>query len=211
MTRVKICGMTRRKDINISVNAGADALGFVTDVPVETPRNLEPEEAHDLVEHVPPFVTSVLVIMPSSTEHALDLVRKIEPDAVQIHNDLPPDGVLDLFETGVKVIKRVPPNTEDASEYSFVDAFIVDSMGEGGGGGTGETHDWIKTAEFREDVNTPLILAGGLTPNNVVDGVREVMPYAVDVSSGVEWKGEKHAPLIQDFVENAKSTGGMDV
>lgn len=211
MTRVKICGMTGEKDVRIAAEAGADAVGFVTEVPVDTPRKLTLQEAVDLIDEVPPFVSTVLVIMPPDLERALEMVAVAQPDAVQIHNDMPPGDVGALRDSGVKVVKKVGPDPEEALKYDFADAVLVDSTGKDGRGGTGETHDWTVTAEIREAVSTPVVLAGGLTPGNVAEGVREVRPYGVDVASGVEWKGEKRAALVEDFVDNAKEVETEDV
>lgn len=208
MTRVKICGNTSREDVRIAVDAGADAVGFVTEVPVETPRNLSLEEASELVSSTPPFVSTALVIMPPDLERAIEMVEEAEPDVVQVHNDLPPGDVGALRDLGVKVVKKVAPDVEEAERYDFVDALLVDTEAEDGGGGTGETHDWRVSAEIQRGVSPPLLLAGGLTPGNVAEAVREVEPYGVDVSSGVEWKGEKRLALVEDFVVNARRADG---
>lgn len=211
MTRVKICGNTCREDVEIAVEAGADAVGFVTEVPVETPRKIGLVEAGKLVEATPPFVSTVLVVMPPDLERAIEMVVEAEPDVVQVHNDLPPGDVGALRDEGVKVVKKVAPDVEDAGRYDFVDALLVDTEAEDGGGGTGETHDWRVSAEIQREVEAPVVLAGGLTPGNVAEAVREVRPYGVDVSSGVEWKGEKRLALVEDFVMNARGVGGEDV
>ncbi|MDY6764511.1 MAG: phosphoribosylanthranilate isomerase [Halobacteria archaeon] len=208
MTRVKICGITDREDLSTAVNAGADSVGFVTEVPVDTPRNLNIRKAEQLVKETPPFVTSTLVIMPDSVEGAIDLVGRASPDLVQVHNYPEPDDVARLSdETETKVVKKIEPDTDEMERYSgVVDAFLVDSSDEQGGGGTGETHDWSKTSEIVERTHIPVVLAGGLTPQNVGDAVESVHPYGVDVSSGVESSGgEKSPDLVRGFVENVRN------
>jgi len=214
MTRAKVCGITREADLRAAVDAGADAVGVICDVPVDTPREVSPERAADLVAAVPPFVTSVLVTMPDSAAAAADLVDRVGPDAVQAHGDLPPAAIADLRDAvDAAVIKSVDAaEPERAAAYDGVaDALLVDSVDESGGGGTGETHDWERTREATRDLESPLVLAGGLTPANVADAVRAVDPFAVDVASGVERApGEKDHDAVRAFVERAGDTDASE-
>lgn len=207
MTRVKICGVTRDDDLEAAVDAGADAVGVVCDVPVETPREVSPERAAALVATAPPFVTTVLVTMPAGPERAIELADAIEPDAVQIHGGMRPG---DLAYVRAKVDARVlfavdADDVADAAVYDdVVDALVVDSADGAGAGGTGETHDWDRTRAATVDLSSPVILAGGLTPDNVAEAVRTVEPFAVDVSSGVEAReGVKDTDAVRSFVERA--------
>lgn len=207
MTRVKICGVTRNDDLGAAAGAGADAVGVVCDVPVETPREVSPERAAALVATAPPFVTTVLVTMPAGPERAIELVDAIEPDAVQIHGGMRPG---DLAYVRAKVDARVlfavdADDVADAAVYDdVVDALVVDSADGAGAGGTGETHDWDRTRAATGDLSSPVILAGGLTPDNVAEAVRTVEPFAVDVSSGVEAReGVKDTDAVRSFVERA--------
>ena len=215
MTRVKVCGLTRETDVDAAVEAGADALGFVVDVPVDTPREVSTERAAELVARAPPFVTTVLVTMPEAPARAADLVERVEPDAVQVHSDLPPGDVAYLrSRVDARVIKHVDAATpETAARYvDVVDALLVDSIGEDGGGGTGETHDWERTRAATADLDVPIILAGGLTPANVAEAVATLDPFAVDVASGVEASsGVKDHDAVAAFVAaagRATSDGG---
>ncbi|WP_440989100.1 phosphoribosylanthranilate isomerase [Haloarchaeobius baliensis] len=192
MTRVKVCGLTREADVDAAVDAGADAIGFVVDVPVDSPREISAARAAELVAHAPPFVTTVLVTMPDAPARAATLVEQIEPDAVQIHSDLPPGDVAYLrSRVDARVVKHVDAAVPETAEryVDVVDALLVDSIGEDGGGGTGETHDWARTREATADLDVPVVLAGGLTPSNVGEAVATVDPFAVDVASGVEASG----------------------
>ncbi|WP_121822521.1 phosphoribosylanthranilate isomerase [Halostella salina] len=220
MTRTKVCGITRETDLRAAVDAGADAVGVICDVPVDTPREVSPDRAADLVAAVPPFVTSVLVTMSESAAAAADLVDRVGPDAVQAHGDLPPTAIADLTDAvDAAVIKSVDAaEPERAADYDGVaDALLVDSVSEGGGGGTGETHDWERTREATRGLDAPLVLAGGLTPDNVADAVRTVDPFAVDVASGVERApGEKDHDAVRAFIErtgepDASETGVGEV
>ncbi|MFD1646424.1 phosphoribosylanthranilate isomerase [Haloarchaeobius litoreus] len=212
MTRVKVCGLTREEDVDTAVEAGADAIGFVVDVPVDSPREISAERATELVAHAPPFVTTVLVTMPDAPARTVSLVEQVEPDAVQIHSDLPPGDVAYLrSRVDARVVKHVDAAApETAARYvDVVDALLVDSIGEDGGGGTGETHDWARTRAATADLDVPVVLAGGLTPENVAEAVATVDPFAVDVASGVEERGGvKDHDALAAFVAATRESQG---
>lgn len=204
MVRAKICGLTRERDVDAAVDAGADAVGFVVDVPVDSPREISVQRARSLAARVPPFVTTVLVTMPESPQRAVDRVDAVGPDAVQCHGDLPPGDVAYLrSQVDARVLKVVDADdVEAARRYEDVaDALLVDSADGDGGGGTGVTHDWERTRDALASLDAPVILAGGLTPANVAAAIGTVEPYAVDVASGVESKGGvKDHDLVRAFV-----------
>jgi phosphoribosylanthranilate isomerase len=210
MTRAKICGITREDDLTAAVEAGADALGFTAAVTVDTPREVSVERAAELVASVPPFVTTVLVTMPETVEAAADAVRVVGADAVQVHGTLGPDELRALRrQTATKVVAAVDATDDDIEAYAgAADALLVDSVDEQGAGGTGETHDWERTATLVADLDVPVVLAGGLTPENVAAAVETVDPFAVDVASGVEREGgvKDHA-AIRQFVARAAGSG----
>jgi phosphoribosylanthranilate isomerase len=217
MTRVKICGLTSEQDVETVVDAGADALGFIVDVPVDTPRDLAVDRATDLVREVPPFASTVLVTMPESAEHAVDLTERIQPDTVQLHGDLSPaDAATVTEQVPATVVKAVDADEPERCEryVDAVDALLVDSADGEGGGGTGETHDWDRTATVAAELDAPVILAGGLTPENVVAAVETVEPYGVDVASGVERESEddsrKDPDAVARFVARANAAEGME-
>lgn len=206
MTRAKICGLTREADVRAAVDAGAAAVGFVCSVPVDTPRELAPGRAAELAAEVPPFVASVLVTMPETADRAVSLVETVRPDVLQLHGDLPPPSVADVAErVDAAVVKAVDTAEENSSAYAdAADALLVDSAGEGGAGGTGRTHDWRRTRDLVERLDVPVVLAGGLTPENVAEAVETVRPFAVDVASGVETEpGRKDNDAVAAFVRNA--------
>jgi phosphoribosylanthranilate isomerase len=209
-TRVKICGLTNAADRDTAIRAGADAVGFITDVPVDTPRELEAETASELVTGVPPFVTSVLVTMPAGADEAVSLQQQVGADAVQIHGSLGPDGVEAVRERlDAPVLVGVDAGESAIDGYASVaDALLVDSTDDEGAGGTGETHDWEQTREYRRRFDVPIVLAGGLTPTNVGDAVETVDPFAVDVASGVERAGgQKDHEAVEQFVDAVASSG----
>ncbi len=211
--KVKICGIKTERDLDMAVNAGADAVGFITEVPVDTPRKISLEEASRLISKVPMFVTPVLVIMPENVEQAIQMILKAKPGVVQVHNALAISELKKIRETGVKLIKTipVPPNAEtevlikQVSELSGIaDAVLLDTSFDGKSGGTGAPHNWEVSSEIVLHAGIPVILAGGLNAENVRAAVRTVRPYAVDTASGVETEGRKDEQKVLDFVRNAR-------
>jgi phosphoribosylanthranilate isomerase len=210
--RVKICGITRKEDLDAAAAAGADAVGFVIGA-AASPRNIPLEKAEKLFRQVPPFVKSVLVTLPTGIDELAETCRKLNPDAVQIHGENLRNAALIREKLpNNPLIKAVNANSPNALETASVaskifDAVLLDSLAEGKYGGTGAVHDWTLSKRIRNAVYpTPLILAGGLNPENVAEAVRVVQPYAVDVSSGVELqRGKKDNQKIISFVKNAKN------
>lgn len=209
MARAKICGVTTAADLEAVAAAGADAAGLLVDVPVDSPREITPDRAATLVEAAPPFLTTVLVTMPETVADALALVERVEPDAIQVHGGLGPGAVADLAASvaGDVLFAVDADDVDDARRYDdVVDALVVDSVDDAGGGGTGETHDWERTREATATLTSPVVLAGGLHPDTVADAVRTVEPYAVDVASGVERTGgEKDPDAVCRFVDRARN------
>ncbi|GAB3691374.1 N-(5'-phosphoribosyl)anthranilate isomerase [Salinarchaeum chitinilyticum] len=205
--RVKICGHTDGDDLAASVAAGADAVGVITDVDVETPREVTVRHAADLLAGVPPLATGVLVTMPKTVGDAVELIGRTSPDAIQVHGTLEPDAVADLRErVHVDVIAAIGADEEALPAYAdAADALLVDTPAADGGGGTGRTHDWDATREATADLDVPVILAGGLDPENVADAIETVRPFGVDVASGVESSGGvKDHDALSAFVRNAR-------
>ncbi|WP_115864552.1 phosphoribosylanthranilate isomerase [Halorussus litoreus] len=224
-TRVKVCGITCPADLRVAVEAGADAIGLLVDVPVDSPREIDAETAAALAESVPPFVTTVLVTMAETPEEVVELANVIDPDAVQVHGELSAGDLAYLTASvDAQLLKTVAASDpERARQYDEVaDALLVDSVDDDGAGGTGRTHDWERTAAVAADLDSPVVLAGGLTPENVGEAVGTVAPFAVDVASGVEREGvdcdggesdadaesaspsRKDPEAVAEFVENAR-------
>jgi phosphoribosylanthranilate isomerase len=208
MVRVKVCGVTRESDLAAVAAAGADAVGAICDVPVDTPRAVTPDRARELFAAAPPFLTTTLVTMPESVDHARELVREVRPDVLQLHADFSADELTALREEGIRVVPVV-----DATDVSrahalapAVDGILVDTPSESGAGGTGRTHDWEASRSLVDTLDVPVILAGGLTPDNVAEAVRTVAPDSVDVASGVESSGGvKDHDAVHAFVTGAKT------
>lgn len=211
--KVKICGIKTEHDLKVAIKAGADAVGFITDVPVDSPRKITLAEASRLISKVPVFVSSVLVIMPENAQQAVRMIRAARPAAVQIHNALPLSELVLIRETGVKLIKTIPVTKNadaemlinQAKELSGVaDAILLDTALDGKTGGTGMPHNWEVSSKFVLNAEMPVILAGGLKPENVKEAVNCVRPHAVDTASGVETGGKKDETKVLDFMKNAR-------
>jgi phosphoribosylanthranilate isomerase len=205
-TRVKICGITNASDRDLAVAAGADAVGLVAGVTVDTPREISIDAATDLAAGVPPFVTSVLVTMPGDAATVRERVERVQPDAVQVHTAEP--GVARaLADAPIGVVAAVDAESAEETLAAFgeaADALLVDSLSEAGGGGTGHTHDWERTRKRVVGLDVPVILAGGLTPANAADAVATVEPYGVDVATGVERDGGlKDHDAVRQFIRAA--------
>jgi len=208
--RVKICGITRKEDLAAAVAAGADAVGFVVGV-ASSPRNIALEKAEKLIRQVPPFVKSVLVTVPRGIDE-FEMYEKLNPDAIQIHGEnLHAAASVRLKIPNTLLIGAVNAHLADALDVvsraaKIFDAVLLDSFANGRYGGTGIVHDWELSKRVKQAIHPkPLILAGGLNPENVAEAVRTVEPYAVDVSSGVELQpGIKDHKKIIEFIKNAK-------
>ncbi|MDZ7730309.1 MAG: phosphoribosylanthranilate isomerase [Natrialbaceae archaeon] len=206
-TRVKICGLTTQDDLAATVATGADAIGVVVDVTVDTPRELSPDAARSLVDAAPPFVDAVLVTMPESVAEAVELCEAVGPDCLQVHGLTDPSALAELSDTiAGDLLVAVDADSVESLEAitAHADAILIDSLDPDGAGGTGETHDWDRTRRLTADLEIPIILAGGLSPETVGSAIESVQPYAVDVSSGVEAApGEKDHTAVRAFVETA--------
>ncbi|WP_254545657.1 phosphoribosylanthranilate isomerase [Halomarina pelagica] len=202
MTRVKLCGLTTRRDRDAAVDAGADAVGVISGVSVDTHREVDPGTAADLVAGTPEGVTTTLVTMPDSPGAAADLVERVRPDEVQVHGLSPEDVAAIARAVDAPVVAAVGADDPDAAAYArAASALLVDTPSADGGGGTGETHDWTRTRAVVESADVPVVLAGGLTPENVAGAVETVRPFGVDAASGVERpNGEKDHGAMRAFV-----------
>lgn len=199
-TRIKICGITTEDALFAACDAGADAVGFVFHP--KSRRFIEPEDAFDLISLLPPFVSSVGLFVDASVDRFSDIEEVCPTDRSQLHGNESEDIVRRCGPAIIKAIRFDPATIErDLTRWSAideVDAILVD----GSAGGEGTAFDWSALAKVKETCRKPLIIAGGLTPDNVGHAIRAVRPYAVDVSSGVESSpGEKDRALIMKFCE----------
>jgi phosphoribosylanthranilate isomerase len=197
-TRVKICGITSRQDAQLAVRHGADALGLVFYPP--SPRCVSVEVARDIVAGLPPFVCVVGLFVNPSREEIGAVLGAVRIDLLQFHGSECPDYCAEHGRPYIKAI-RMRPDVDlhaEQARYATASGLLLDAYRPGVPGGTGEAFDWSR---IPADLAGSVILAGGLTPDNVADAVRQVRPYAVDVSGGVEReKGIKDPDKIARFM-----------
>ena len=201
MVRVKICGITNLDDALTAVEAGADALGFV--FYNKSPRCIAPEKAAVIVKALPPFITTVGLFVNADVDFVNTTTEKCLLDRVQLHGDESPEFCAGIIRPVIKVFRIRGENSLQPMKDYRVSAYLLDAYSPDAYGGTGMTFNWeiAKTAKQFG----PIILAGGLTPDNVRQAVEAVKPYAVDVSSGVEAApGRKDPDKIRKFLKNAK-------
>lgn len=197
-TRLKICGITNKEDAIMVSNFGADAIGFVF---AESKRKITPEKAKEIIKILPPFITTVGIFMNTASSEVNEITEYTFIDAVQLHGNETPEY---CYKINRKVIKGIAVTVDDTKEtlikkmrnYS-VSAFILDP-----GRGSGKTFNW----DIARGIDKPLIIAGGLTPDNVRQVIRDLHPYGVDVSTGVEKDyGKKDKEKVKRFIEEVKS------
>jgi phosphoribosylanthranilate isomerase len=211
--KVKICGVTNKKDAHLVVDSGADLLGMIVDVPVETPRKIRIDEAEKIAKEIGDAIDIVVVLCPSSVEEVEKVVRRIETFGVQLHGFESKEFLKSVHETlpDVKLIKTVHVAENGRihgvmPEGDYVDFILLDTFS-AQIGGTGKKHSWDKSREIVKHSTIPVILSGGLTPDNVAEATKEVNPYGVDVASGVESSGgRKSKDHVFQFVRNAQCT-----
>ncbi|MCK0511074.1 phosphoribosylanthranilate isomerase [Aromatoleum buckelii] len=204
-TRIKICGLTRAEDVRSAVEAGADAIGLVFYPP--SPRFVSFETAAELAALVPPFVTIVGLFVNPAPAFVAEALRRVPLQLLQFHGD---EDERECVRHGRPWVKaaRVRPGV-DLVEFSAchpgASGLLLDAFVEGYGGG-GKVFDWTL---IPAGLDKPLILSGGLDPDNVGEAIRRVRPWAVDVSSGVEsGKGIKDAARIAAFIAGVRHADG---
>ncbi|SIN85880.1 phosphoribosylanthranilate isomerase [Sulfurivirga caldicuralii] len=203
MTRVKICGITRPEDALAAANAGADAIGLV--FYPDSPRAIDIATAWEILEVVPPFVTTVGLFVDADPEWIEEILVEVPLDVLQFHGNESPEQCEQFAHPYIKAI-RMRPDTDlsaIAKRYADAQGLLLDTYRPGVPGGTGEVFDW---SLVQQPCDKPIILAGGLTPDNVADAIAQVQPWAVDVSGGVEKeKGLKDSSKINAFMAAVKA------
>ncbi len=201
MVRVKICGITNIEDALQAVAAGADALGFVFHP--ASPRHIFPEQAAEVIRVLPPFVQAVGLFVDVPLQQVNTITEACRLDLVQLHGDEPPDFCAAVNRRVIKAFRVKDITSLEPLRNYRVAGYLLDAWSPDAHGGTGKTFNWEIAATARE--YGPIILAGGLTPENVGAAVARVRPYGVDVSSGVEaTPGRKEQEKVQEFIRNAK-------
>lgn len=197
-TRIKICGLTREADVDAAVEAGADAIGFV--LYPKSARHVSTARAAELARRLPPFVMPVALLVNASEAEVAEATTTLPNGLLQFHGD---ETVADCERAGRPYLRagRMAPGfdlVDFARHFSSAQAILLDAHVEGYGGG-GKVFDW---SLIPANVPRPVVLSGGLHAGNVIEGILQVRPWAVDVSTGVEAaKGIKDAALIRRFCE----------
>lgn len=203
MTRIKICGITRAEDALAAAHSGADAIGLV--FYERSPRLVGIAQARQLADASPPFVTTVGLFVDAEAAFVREVLASVPLDLLQFHGDESPEYCAQFNRPYLKAI-RVKAGVDllqCASDFRSARGLLLDAHVEGVPGGTGTAFDWTL---IPKQLPLPVILSGGLDAGNVAAAIKQVRPYAVDVSSGVEaGKGIKDAAKIAAFINEVKN------
>lgn len=202
-TKVKICGITNLEDALAACDAGADALGFnFAEEAKAKKRYIAPEAAKSIIEKLPVGVKSIAVCVNEPTDRLREYLQFT--DCVQLHGEESREQCEEVGEHAIKAFRLSEDFDLDTLKTYNVAAVLLDAAVPGARGGTGQTCDWDR-AGVAAGITERLVLAGGLTPENVAEAVKKVRPYAVDTAGGVESEpGKKDHERIRSFVKNAK-------
>jgi len=214
MVRVKICGITSIEEARLVARCGADAIGFLVGQRHTAADFITADTAREIFFKLPPFITSVLVTHLEDRGEILSIAEKIPCPVLQLHSDLEPSRLKTIREMASprKILGKINVQDENALTRAreiegCVDAIILDSIDVSTGrvGGTGLVHDWSLSSRIVSASQVPVVLAGGLKPENISEAVRLVRPWAVDVNSGVEDPhGRKEEQRVRRFIELVK-------
>lgn len=211
--RVSVCANTGADDVMACIAGGADAVGVLVGVRHVAEDAISLGDAVDVLRRVPPYIGRYAVTHLVDLQELVELVDLLPIDALQLHDDVDPAVLRAVRDArpGVRILKAVHVRSDGPAEWvpyaGVVDALILDSIDPGADriGGTGKVHDWSASAQVVGSSHLPVVLAGGLTPDNVAEAVRTVRPWAVNVNSGVEVQARKDADKVRSFVEAANS------
>jgi len=206
--RVKICGITSIDNAQAAIEAGADALGFMFYEP--SPRYLTPEEAGVIIRELPAHVARVGVFVDADEATIRNTATSAGLDTLQFHGNESPDFCTQFELRTIKAFRvKDGESLGQLTEYR-TDAWLLDSYVQGVPGGTGEKFNWNLAVEAKQ-LGCPILLAGGLTPNNAGEAVDQVAPFGLDVSSGVEAApGQKDPAKMVTFIASAKGSAASD-
>ena len=212
--RIKVCGIKRVEDAIMAAYCGADAIGLVVGQKHNSDDFIDKRLAQKIVKECPPYISPVLVTELDDAEAISNLAHKIGVTSIQLHSDCTVDSIISLRKSlsHIKIIKNFHVTELEIIHSmkpfeSVVDAFILDTLDLANGkvGSTGLVHDWNISRNIVKEVSRPVILAGGLTPENVGEAIRFVKPYGVDASSGLkDSNGFKDEKKVINFVHRAK-------
>ena len=200
--KVKVCGMTSLKDALVAVEGGADAVGFI--FYKKSPRSVTMKTVREIVLELPPFVDTVGVFVDETAEQINKTADYCNLDIIQLHGDESPIFCKKIRRKVIKAFRIKDMQSVKKLSSFQVSGFLLDTFSEKLHGGTGKVFDWNLALPAKKF--GPVIMAGGLTPNNVQQAVRQIRPYGVDVCSGVESEpGIKDHKKVRAFLNNAKA------
>jgi len=199
MVRVKICGISDSATAVVAAEAGADAIGLIF---APSRRRVTAAQAREIAAALPPFVTKVGVFVDEERGRIEESIAACGLGAVQLHGAEPPEFCAGFRVPVVKAIRVKDASSLEQMTAYHVDAFLLDTFDASALGGTGRTFDWTLAIQAARTHRT--ILSGGMTPVNVVEALTRVVPYGVDVSSGVETDGRKDHAKIRDFIRRVR-------
>ncbi len=200
--KVKVCGMTNLNDVQVAVEAGTDAVGFI--FYKKSPRFVNVKTVREIVSELPPFVNAVGVFVNETADQINKIADRCNLDRVQLHGDESPTFCKKIRRRVIKAFRvKDVQSLKRLSDYS-VSSFLLDTFSEEQQGGTGKVFDWNLVHPAKKYGS--VILAGGLTPSNVRQAIQRVQPYGVDVCSGVEIQpGIKDHDKMRTFLKNVKA------
>lgn len=206
MKKVKICGNTTLEDAQKAVQFGADALGFVFFK--KSPRFISPGEVNRIIKKIPPFVSCIGVFVDRNKKEVKEIANECRLDGLQFHGNESVEYCREFIKQ-YKIIKAIKIKDENSLKnivpYENMDAILLDTYRKDLPGGTGKKFNWELVIKTKENYDIPLILAGGLTPDNIETAIEKVNPYAVDVANGVEKEpGKKDYKLMEAFIRKSK-------
>ena len=200
--KVKVCGMTSLKDALVAVEGGADAVGFI--FYKKSPRSVTMKTVREIVLELPPFVDTVGVFVDETAEQVNKIADYCNLDIIQLHGDESPTFCKKIRRKVIKAFRIKDMQSVKKLSSFQVSGFLLDTFSENLHGGTGKVFDWNLALPAKKF--GPVIMAGGLTPNNVQQAVRQIRPYGVDVCSGVESEpGIKDHKKVRAFLKNANA------
>jgi phosphoribosylanthranilate isomerase len=222
MFRIKICGNRTVEEVKLAASLGADALGLIVGVRHRSEDALDIRTAEALRAAIPGTLSSVLVTHQVSAPQVIELHEAVPTSVIQLHDDIPAEdiAIIRRLRPQTLLVKAIPVEDRSAIDAArtfepLVDALLLDSRTGDRIGGTGVPHDWSISREIVKRVRCPVILAGGLTPENLAAAIDTVEPYGVDVNSGVEFEGgakdpEKERLFINTAARQLKPHDGRD-
>jgi phosphoribosylanthranilate isomerase len=202
-TRIKVCGITCQEDARMAVAAGVDGLGFI--FVEQSPRLIEPDMVRAITEELPPFVDRVGVFLDEEIDVIKEIVHYCHLTLVQLHGSESPEYCRKISSQVIKAFSiRTESDSEELAAYAdAASGFLLDTYHKDMAGGTGKAFDWKLVEQVKPP--GPVILAGGLTPENVGEAIRQVKPFAVDVNSGVEYQpGRKDSDKLKNFAHEVR-------